>query len=146
MSCSRIFLIGKAYTSASRGKHTEWLVRAKTKNHTLPSRRMGWATVPSAFIPLSWIHLKDLSYPALSNIYQHGRNILICKDKGPHDFTMHLLLQSCNQLYTILYSLCCALLTPLLSSNAAGAGVTPACTSPRPLSRSFSSPSGPVQC
>lgn len=29
---------------------------------------MSWATLPSAFIPLSWIHLKDLSCPVLSNI------------------------------------------------------------------------------
>lgn len=66
--CSRIFFTGKVYSSASRSERTERLVRAKRKNHTLPSRRMRWATVPSTCISQSWIHLKHLSYPLLSNI------------------------------------------------------------------------------
>lgn len=64
----------------------------------------------------------------LSNIliHQHGRNIL--DYEGPHDVAVHLLFQSCYQLYTIPYSICSVLLTLPLSSSTAR--VMPACLCP----------------
>lgn len=41
---------------------------------------MGWATLPSASISLSWIHLKDLSCPTLSNIPTRQKHLTL---QGP---------------------------------------------------------------
>lgn len=82
---------------------------------------MGLSTVPSAFIPLSWIHLKDLSYPVLSNIPigQKHLNLQVQGDTQYYYISLIPVLQSAGH-------------NPLqpLSSSVAEAGIMSACASP----------------
>lgn len=100
---------------------------------------MWWATLLSAFTPLSWIDLKDLSYPVLSNIPTRQKYLTLSR--------AHMILPCIS--YSSLANSCtrpstaCAVLTPPLSSWSRG------CASlylPCPLSSFFSSPSSSVQC
>lgn len=117
-------------------KHTHLQVEANTQNDWLEQsqgttpclRGELMSHCPVSVYSTGLLSFNDQSYPVLSNIliYQYGRNIL--DYEGPHDITVHLLLQSCYQLYTFPYSLCCMLLTLPLSSSVAG--VMPVCTCP----------------
>lgn len=80
---------------------------------------MWWSTVPSAFILLSWIHLKDLSYPVLSNIPTGLKHLNLQGDTQHYHIALTSVLQSAVH----------NPLQPPLSSSVAEAGIMPACAS-----------------
>lgn len=85
---------------------------------------MGWATLPSAFIPLSWIHLKDLSCPILSNTPTRQKHLTLQGPPRHYYVSYSSLANSCRRPSTA----CAAHCSPFHS--ALEAEVMPACTSP----------------
>lgn len=86
---------------------------------------MWWATLPSAFIPLSWTDLKDLSYPVLSNIPTRQKHLTLSRAHTTLScISYSSLANSCTRPSTA-----CAVHCSSLHSDLE-AGVVPACTSP----------------
>lgn len=86
---------------------------------------MWWATLLSAFTPLSWIDLKDLSYPLLSNIPTRQKYLTLSRAHMTLPcISYSSLANSCTRPSTA----CVVHCSPLHS--ALEAGVVPACTSP----------------